>query len=365
MKEILGKGYSLKLCFLAPDNQKSQFEMYNNQLSIVYLWKSFFCGKNDTKSRCYNKALYQLSLIVNSLRFRHLIKKGDVVYTYSLLPSLPLIMGKKGVRYYNEQTELPMVSGLGSHLYHISLNKCIKYSKKLDGLIVISEALKQFYINSGVLTNKIHVINMIVDSSRFEYLVHSGTRVKTIVYCGAGFTNDKDGVVDLVKAFSKINRSEGDIKLLLVGNPGNEEVKEEIDDIIGRLGMTDDVIITGRVLSKDIPQILKDASVLVLCRPDNMQAKYGFPTKLGEYLLSGNPVVATNVGDIHLYLEDGVDIMLATPGNLDEFAHKINQLLVNKELASLIGKNGQSKALQFFNCNIETEKLIGLLYDSI
>ena len=269
------------------------------------------------------------------------------------------------MRYYNEQTEHPLVSGLGSHLYHISLSKCIKYTKKLDGLIVISEALKQFYINSGLSANKVHVINMIVDSSRFDNLVQSESRVKTIVYCGAGFTNEKDGVVDLVKAFSKINRIESEVKLLLVGNPRNEEIKEEIKDIVERSGMTNNVIVTGKVPSTDIPLILKDASVLVLCRPDNMQAKYGFPTKLGEYLLSGNPVVATNVGDIHLFLEDGVDIMLATPGNLDEFANKIKQLIDNKELASLIGKNGQSKALQFFNSKIESEKLIGLLFDSI
>ena len=47
--------------------------------------------------------------------------------------------------------------------------------------------------------------------------------------------------------------------------------------------------------------------MLVLARPDNIQAKGGFPTKLGEYLATGNPVVVTKVGEIPNYLIDGVN----------------------------------------------------------
>lgn len=69
-----------------------------------------------------------------------------------------------------------------------------------------------------------------------------------------------------------------------------------------------------------MPQMLKNAEALVLDRPNSLQAQYGFPTKLGEYLLTGNPVVVTKVGDIPLYLKDGVSALLSEDRNPKEFA---------------------------------------------
>ena len=67
--------------------------------------------------------------------------------------------------------------------------------------------------------------------------------------------------------------------------------------------MKDSIVFTGIVSAADIPQILKNAAVLALDRPDSLQAQCGFPTKLGEYLLTENPVIVTKVGDIPLFLE--------------------------------------------------------------
>ena len=47
---------------------------------------------------------------------------------------------------------------------------------------------------------------------------------------------------------------------------------------------------TGRTSPEVMPQILTDASILALARPNNVQSQNGFPTKLGEYLATGNPV---------------------------------------------------------------------------
>jgi glycosyltransferase involved in cell wall biosynthesis len=54
----------------------------------------------------------------------------------------------------------------------------------------------------------------------------------------------------------------------------------------------------GEVPRDQIPAILQHASLLVLPRPESKQAQGGFPTKLGEYLATGNPVCSTRVGEI-------------------------------------------------------------------
>ena len=84
---------------------------------------------------------------------------------------------------------------------------------------------------------------------------------------------------------------------------------------------------------------------------------YGFPTKLGEYLLTENPVVVTSVGDIPLFLRHGESAYLAEPGNPEDIAAKIEDALSSPN-ASSVGKKGAEIAKQCFNSEIEAEKVV-------
>ena len=103
--------------------------------------------------------------------------------------------------------------------------------------------------------------------------------------------------------------------------------------------------------------------MLVLARPDNDQAKYGFPTKLGEYLLSGRPVVLTNVGNISDFLLDGQSAYIAQPGNIISISDKMIEVSSNKDLAEQIAKKGKEVALKKFNSSIETAKLLSIMFN--
>ena len=107
--------------------------------------------------------------------------------------------------------------------------------------------------------------------------------------------------------------------------------------------------------------MLVNAEALVLARPDNIQAQYGFPTKLGEYLLTGNPVVVTSVGEIPLFLKDDVNAYLAKPGDVKEIAYKIYESLTSGK-ARLIGEAGKQTALESFNSDVEADKILKFIY---
>ena len=108
---------------------------------------------------------------------------------------------------------------------------------------------------------------------------------------------------------------------------------------------------------KDAVRIMAGARCLVLARPDSLQARAGFPTKLGEYLALGRPVVVTKVGEIPRYLEDGVSAYLVEPGDVAGLAKKINEVFADPVLAEQIGISGREVALKNFDYKVHAEEL--------
>ena len=114
-----------------------------------------------------------------------------------------------------------------------------------------------------------------------------------------------------------------------------------------------------------MPILLKSSKILALARPDNLQAKYGFATKIGEYLMTGRPAVLTRVGAVEDFLKDKHDCILAEPDNVDDFAEKLLWTIDNYEEAENIGKRGRETALGCFNSEIEAEKIYNRIFNTL
>ena len=102
-----------------------------------------------------------------------------------------------------------------------------------------------------------------------------------------------------------------------------------------------------------------------MSRPNNIQAKYGFPTKLGEYLATGRPVIVTAVGDIPFYLDDGVNAFIAEPNNIQSFADKLEECFSNEDKAIKIGQKGQETAIKFFDYRVVTRVLMEAIEEEL
>ena len=130
---------------------------------------------------------------------------------------------------------------------------------------------------------------------------------------------------------------------------------------IANYNLQNKVFWKGEFSREKIPQIIKNANLLVLPRPDSKQAQGGFPTKLGEYLATSNPVCATTVGEIPNYLTDEKSVFFAEPGSIDSFANAMQKALNNQEAAKLIGKMGCEVAKTSFNKDIQSAILYNFL----
>ena len=107
-----------------------------------------------------------------------------------------------------------------------------------------------------------------------------------------------------------------------------------------------------------MPNLLSNAEMLLLTRPNNKQAHYGFPTKLGEYLLSKRPVVVSRVGDIDAFLIDGLNAILVQPDDVAEIANKMIWISNNPLESNKLGIKGHECAISNFNNVTEVKKIL-------
>ena len=226
---------------------------------------------------------------------------------------------------------------------------------------MISTALKDYFISRGVQESKITIVNMTVDTERFKDVSRNNNGGRIISYCGTA-SNNKDGVDQLIKAFAIVARIHQDVKLQIIGKAPSEDDASGNAQLVKQLGIENRVIFTGVVSAYKMPQILVNSTILALDRPDSLQARNGFPTKLGEYLLSERPVVVTKVGDIPRFLRDGESALLAEYNNPEDFASKLCWLMEHPAEADEIGKAGAQVAKTHFNYKIETKKIASVIF---
>ena len=200
---------------------------------------------------------------------------------------------------------------------------------------------------------------MFVDTNRFEG-VKRNIREKYFAYCGV-VSKYKDGVDTLIKAFSKVHTTHPDYKLYIIGRFESEEVRNDLESMTVSLEIADSVVFTGQVLSEKMPPLLTNAQALVLARPANLQSKYGFPTKLGEYLATGNPVIVTDVGEIGTFLKDRENAVVVPPDEVNVFAEGMNWVIEHPEESEAIGRKGQELARTEFSYNTQCEKVLNII----
>lgn len=317
---------------------ESRFSKYFRNHSSLYVAPSI---KKSQKILTETIATFRIDVVI--LLNTHI---------WLLLPFL-MICKRHGIKVIHERTEYPLVAikrGIPSRIHHQLYIRL--FLRKTDGIFVISKSLQSYFNELVKRKIPVKVINMIVDPSRFAVDVknHLYSR-RYIAYCGSMYPS-KDGTDILIRAFCdamKGSETLKDVDLLLVGDTADKSMTGYLNSVIDECQGTGRVVMTGMMERNIVPAILKDAEALVLARPSSKQAEGGFPTKLGEYLSTGKPVIVTDTGEIGLFLKDGYNAFLAEPGSVKSFSGKINRVFGNLPEASKIGLQGRQLVYGEFN----------------
>ena len=226
----------------------------------------------------------------------------------------------------------------------------------LDGLALMTKTLVNHYSSFPKPLPEILHLPMTVDLERFNQVTSSPPEFQKPYIAFVGVMNDaKDGVNILLESFAKIAGDFSNYKLYLVGG-WNYDTPAHLN-LINERRLENRVFWMKEYPRESIPAIIGNADLLVLPRPDSKQAQGGFPTKLGEYLATGNPVCATSVGEIPDYLNDNESVFFAQPGSVESFAEAMRRALSDPENAKRVGLNGKKVAQKEFNKDIQAKKL--------
>lgn len=302
----------------------------------------FIATKELAKSR---RNLDAVLLVSNSLGY---------ILSFKLLTTV------LGAKYLQEKSELPFINKdmnlvfkIYSYFYTTYIYRCF------DGMLVISRYLSDYF--RPKIRKKAGLLLVPITVNPDEFVVpKDGNVTGNVVYCG-NLSQRKDGILTLIQAFKIVSEKVPHVKLQIVGDTHKKRDKEKVRELIARLNLQNRVVLTGYVSRTKLLHLLCNASVLLLAKPSSLQADSCFPSKLGEYLATGNPVVVTETGEIPYYLRDGKNAFLAKPNSVDSFAQKLDCALSKPELAREIGLNGRDTALANFDYKVQAKRIINFI----
>jgi glycosyltransferase involved in cell wall biosynthesis len=229
------------------------------------------------------------------------------------------------------------------------------FRKRADGVTVIARALAQRAKKLGVAEDKLKWIPQGVDTDYFRPVSQQKARETVGIPKNCNIAVFSALVIidlDLVmKAFIKVSKAIPKARLMLLGrkSPFTKKIAE-------RYQIADKIFDLGMIPFVDYPKYLSCADVFLLPFKNKIANIGRWPTKLGEYLSIGRPVVSNPVGDIKTLFEKE-NLGLLAKEEHDDFADKIIQLFKNKELCEELGRNGRRFAQNSLAWPILTNKL--------
>ena len=227
-----------------------------------------------------------------------------------------------------------------------------------DGIVVISSRLqKKFQGLTGGAT-PMHLHPVLIDIDRFPLMGDHAAGPPALFYGGS--FGVKDGVEDLLAAFDQLAVRHRELRLVLSGK-GTPERMHLIQDRIALSTVRHRIDYRGYLDDDTYYDTLNSVTIPCMTRIDSAYAHGGFPFKLGEYLATGKPVVATRASDVGEMLVDRRHAMLVEPGSVDGIVQAVQYLLDEPGRARQIGAEGRRCAADMFDYRQRGERLYGFL----
>ena len=243
--------------------------------------------------------------------------------------------------------------------YILGNNIRSKGYSKANGIVAISRLLCNYYNNKGIKTIRIPTI---LDVSNMAYRTEICTDEKIIIVYTGNPGKSKEFLFPIIKAFSSSSLLQAKAQFHIYG-PSRKAVIENIGkDNEKLLDSTDKcVYLHGHVPQTDIENIIRQASYQIFLRPDRRSSNAGFPTKLGESLAVGTPVIANLTGDIELYLnnKNGIVLSNTSPDTVRENLEKL--CYYDSEVKKEMRVNARLTAESAFDYRVYLSQLAGFL----
>jgi glycosyltransferase involved in cell wall biosynthesis len=223
-------------------------------------------------------------------------------------------------------------------------------SHTFDGIITATdEILKKFKFHQKAISVKnfplleyMPIIKNNIYKTKDEF---------SLVYIGG--ISEQRGIIQIIKALELIEKK---IKLYIYG----KFETPDLEAILRKMNGYEKVRYMGYVDHKEIPNILKKADMGIVCLLPYPNYINSLPNKLGEYMMAGIPVIASNFPLWKEIIEGNNCGICVDPTNPKEIAKNIEYLIEHPEELRQMGANGRKAVEEKYNWDIESKKMLKL-----
>lgn len=310
---ILGIKHYSRYCSIKPYLKKWAIDNKKNKIIIAYAMTGVF---------------------MDALKY---IKKiNPNIKTCIIVPDLP--------QYMN-------LSKDKSRLYEIlksfEIKRIEKGLKYIDNFVLLTNEMSNvlnvdnYTVVEGISTDVFKDLNFTKKSSEDNL-------IKEILYTGS--LNEKYGILNLVKAFRKIDNE--NYRLILCGHG------DSVNKILEAQKCDDRIIFKGMIPRENVLKLQLNADVLINPRQNTEEyTKYSFPSKNLEYLSSGTPLIAYKLDGIPDEYDEYIHYV--EDNSIDSLKEKIIEVcqMSNDELLEF-GNKAKNFVLNYKNKEIQAKKII-------
>lgn len=366
-KGLMAQGHSIDVvvcqkCFNKDEDDGMPSKGEYKGIRYVYVCGKYKHAKNNKLIRGLDYFVFDY-ICSFFYALKH-IQQGDAVFAYYypiFLQILIIIAAKlKGAKIVKETCEHPLALGNIHSKWH-KLCKLFEFKYVMphyDGFIAISRDLDSFVKKYKSPKAKSIIVPILVEDSLLyknisklkkeydvPYIIHTGTMLE-----------QKDSISKILHAYARLKKEMNtSCKLVFTGPQATS--KCNYIPMIKQLGIEKDVDLLGLVSVERVVSLQHFAMMTIIYKSDNLQTRNCFPTKLGEMLISGVPVITTTIGDANLYLENGKSALIFNPDDEDTLVHYMKFIIENPEKANLIGLKGKEVAIEFFDPIFQGKRL--------
>jgi len=294
------------------------------------------------------------------------LSAGDAVIGY--LDGHPFLVSvllrccrSRGIRYVSELCEYPYEAGTSLPLSDRLARRFVlrRLFPRFDGVIAISEYLATFARKYCSPSCKVVKVPILVDFDAYSLRDLSAREaVPYIFHCGTLY-DKKDGFSGMLEAFGRAVKERGvNARFVSTGSVEEAQNPQRLLAIIKKYAIEERVSFVGYVSREEIGRLLSGASLVVINKPDNLQNRSNFSTKLGEYLAAGKTVIHTRVGEALNYLRDHENALLVPCGDVSALAASIVFCLNHPDEAREMGEAGRELCRGVFDFGRYGETLL-------
>ncbi|MHA1271256.1 MAG: glycosyltransferase [Candidatus Helarchaeota archaeon] len=327
-------------------------------------WKSL--GVNPLlirKTKLKIRYINFLSNFFKALKYG-ITKKFDIIFSYEPMESIvgkfiSILRGKPLVCYIvDNQANLRISRNDKKDIWYSIFNKIQNmFLKKCNLIITIDDSLKPWLYNLKINKRKIITINYGVSPVRLspsmskeEFFKKYNLPFDKVIITYAGGNHKHHGLKLLLDTANKICRQFSNARIV-IATGFSDDSKNRYDKCVQFLGW---------ISFTDYVNLINYSDILI-CPPNPKYPYVSIMTnKLMQYMITGNAIIATNIGGIKNVIKTRETGILVNRDSKEIF-NAIKQFISNENLRRICGENAKNYVIKHLNWNVNVNRILKIL----